>query len=114
MLTEILIFVDALPPVKHQFQCISHSRYPLCMFPEQYCHSDRFSWGCRPCSKDVCDKLYDDDFPLQCRYNCTVGKYLSLCIHFVKDIVPYYAVIWYIFAFSRFTKLQKMQLSVQH
>ena len=120
MLSAIVTFVDALPLVNYQFQCISHSVYQLCMFPEQYCHSSGFLSECRPCSKDVCDKLHDDDFPLQCRYNCTVGKYLLLCIHFVNASVPYYKgevnheyeYLIYICLFSIY-KSKKVHLSVQ-
>ena len=83
ILGEFVTFVDALPIAKHQFQCISHSGYQLCMFPEQYCHSSAYHSECRPCSKNISDKLNDDDFPLQCSYNCTAGK-CRLSLYYCK------------------------------
>ena len=74
ILSQFLVVADVVSLVKHQFQCVSHVGYELCLYPEQYCHTGGYLSQCRPCSKSVCDKLHDADFPLQCRYNCSISK----------------------------------------
>ena len=74
-----LVYVNLLPLVTFQFQCIRQSGFDLCLFPEQYCHNTQFE--CRPCSKSVCDKFHaqrlkNASYTHQCSYNCSVGEYL--------------------------------------
>lgn len=71
MLLTYIPIVDVLIG-KFQFQCLNHVGYELCIFPDQYC--DDFLQQCRPCSKFICDRINEEDFPLQCYYNCTASK----------------------------------------
>lgn len=74
MLYTYIKVSHALPSQKYQFQCVKHQGYELCWHPDEYCYTDKNHSECRQCTKDICQRMNTEDFPLQCWPKCAAGK----------------------------------------